>query len=374
METIVNTTDTGWVKLIHKLGADFENRASEHDEKGTFVFENYADLKASKFFSAAIPKEHGGGGATHEEMCNIIRTMAQYCGSTALAFSMHQHLIAAAVWKFKHKNLGASMLQNVAKHQLVLISTGARDWLGSNGELKKIEGGYVFSGKKHFASQSVAGNIVVTSATYLNPANEWQVLHFAVPMNAEGIAIADDWDVIGMRGTGSQTILFEEVFVPDSAITLERPQNDFHPIWNVVLTVALPLIMSAYVGIAEKAMQIAIEKGKKYQRNSNHMPYIIGKMNNSLLSAQAQWRTMYGLTNNMDFAPDESITVDMLSYKTNVGEATKQVVADAMEAIGGQSFYRSNKLEKLFRDVQASPFHPLPKWDQYAFTGERLLK
>jgi hypothetical protein len=45
-----------------------------------------------------------------------------------------------------------------------------------------------------------------------------------------------------------------------------------------------------------------------------------------------------------------------------------------MEAIWGQSFYKKNILEKLFRDVQASPFHPLPTWEQYAFTGERLLK
>ncbi|MBK8192218.1 MAG: acyl-CoA/acyl-ACP dehydrogenase [Lewinellaceae bacterium] len=63
----------------------------------------------------------------------------------------------------------------------------------------------------------------------------------------------------------------------------------------------------------------------------------------------------------------------MLSFKTNVAEACIQTVSEAMEAIGGQSFYRKNELERLFRDVQAAPFHPLPKWEQYVFTGERLL-
>ena len=311
---------------------------------------------------------------THAEMCNVIRVIAHYCSSTALAFSMHQHLIATALWKYKHKNEGEEMLRNVAEHQLVLISTGARDWLGSNGELKKIDGGYLLSGKKHFASQSVAGDMAVTSATFLNHYGEWQVLHFSVPMNSGGISVADDWNVMGMRATGSQTIIFNDVFIPDSAIVLERPKNEFHPVWNVVLTVAMPLIMAAYVGIAEKAMEIAIEKGKKYLRNNNHMVYMIGKLNNSLLSAQSQWKAMIELTNNFDFNPSESITMDILTYKTNVGEATKQAVAEAMEAIGGQSFYRENVLERLFRDVQASPFHPLPKWDQYVFTGERLLK
>jgi len=181
-----------------------------------------------------------------------------------LAFSMHQHIIAAAVWKYKHKNVGEAMLKNVAEHQLVLISTGARDWLGSNGELKKTDGGYLLNGKKHFASQFVGGDIAVTSATFLNSStNEWQVLHFSVPMNAGGISIADDWNVMGMRATGSQTIHFNDVFIPDSAIALTRVKDEFHMIWHVVLTVALPLIMAAYVCISENAMEIAIEKGKK---------------------------------------------------------------------------------------------------------------
>ena len=72
--------------------------------------------------------------------------------------------------------------------------------------------------------------------------------------------------------------------------------------------------------------------------------------------------------------PNETISIQALSYKTNITEGAKQVVAEAMEIVGGHSFYKDNKLERLFRDVQASEFHPLPKWDQYVFTGERLLK
>ena len=74
---------------------------------------------------------------------------------------------------------------------------------------------------------------------------------------------------------------------------------------------------------------------------------------------------MQELANDLDFMADEAITIHMLSHKTNVGENAKRTVEFAMEAIGGQSFYRSNVLERLFRDVQASPFHPLPKWEQF---------
>ena len=120
-------------------------------------------------------------------------------------------------------------------------------------------------------------------------------------------------------------------------------------------------------------MEIAIEKGKKYHRNQEHITTLIGRINNSLLSAQTEWKAMYSLANQLDFNPSEVTTINILTHKTNVGEATKKTVEYAMEAIGGQSFYRANVLERLFRDVQASPFHPLPKWEQYVFTGKRLL-
>jgi alkylation response protein AidB-like acyl-CoA dehydrogenase len=373
MKTISSSNKT-WVQLTHELGKEFEARAAEYDLTGSFVHENYRQLKENKFFSAAIPVELGGSGLSHSKMCHLIRIIAHYCGSTALAFSMHQHLIAAAVWKYVHNNEGAEMLKNVAKHELALISTGARDWLGSNGEMKRTKGGYLFSGKKHFASQSAGADVAVTSAPHENENSLSKVLHFSVPMNSSGVSVLDNWDVMGMRATGSQTIVFDQVFIPDSAISLQRPRDAFHPVWHVVLTVALPLIMSAYVGIAEKAQQIAIEKGKNYGRNKNFIAGMVGRMNNALLSARTGWKAMYHLTNSYEFAPREETTIAMLSHKTNVGDAAKRTVELAMEAIGGQSFYRSNILERLFRDVQASPFHPLPKWEQYEFTGERILK
>ena len=372
METMTATI-TNWKQLTHDLGKSFAARADQQDKDGTFVFENYEELKEHKYFSAAVPEELGGGGVSHSEMCTIIRIMAQYCGSTALAFAMHQHLIAAAIWRYKNKGEAGPMLQKVAKDQLVLVSTGARDWLDSNGEMTKTEAGYLLSGKKHFASQSIAGDMAVTSAPFSHPENGWQVLHFAVPMKAQGVSVLDDWDVLGMRATGSQTIVFDKVFVPDAAIVLARPRTGFHPVFDVVLTVAMPLIMSAYVGIAEKAMEIALSIGKKYQRNQQHLPYIIGKMNNTLISAQTQWAAMVALTDNINFKPSATTSVNMVSLKANVTTACIQTVQEAMDAIGGQSFYRKNTLERLFRDVQAAQFHPMPTWDQYAFSGERLL-
>ncbi len=371
METLRTITD--FTQLTHTLGQEFAERADKYDHEGKFVTQNYEVLKTHQYFSLLVPQELGGHGLSHAKVCDIIRILAHYCGSTALAFSMHQHLVAAAVWKFRHMGKSEELLRKVAAQQIVLVSTGARDWLSSNGEVQKTDGGYLVSGKKHFASQAAVGDIAITSAPFLTSAGEWKVLHFPISLNAEGVSIVDDWDVMGMRGTASQSIVFDRVFVPDSKVALVRNRDEFHPVWNLVLTVAMPLIMSTYVGLAERAAEIAIAKGRKYLRNQAHIRYIIGKLHNCLISARSQWQVMYSITNNLDFTLTQDFTVDILSLKTNVADACIQTVAEAMEAIGGQSFYRKNELERLFRDVQAAQFHPLPKWDQYAFCGEKLI-
>ena len=358
-----------WVKVIHTLGEEFASRAETHDESDTFVSENYMALKERRVFSAAIPEELGGGGASHREISDMLRTLAQYCGSTALALSMHQHLIAAAVWKYRRGQGGEAMLKSVAEKQLVLVSTGAGDWLESNGSITKTEGGYLVSARKHFASQSVVGDMLVTSAPFMD-----EVLHFAVPMNAAGVTALNDWRTLGMRGTGSHTVKLENVFIPDAAIVLRRPRGAYHPVWNVVLTVAMPLIMSVYVGIAQKAAQLTIGRVRRKKNAKPQVPSMIGEMNNDLVSAQIQLDDMLRIAHNYDFEAIDQNGHDILTRKTNVANAAIRVVTKAMEIVGGEGFFRSFGLERLFRDVQGARYHPLPESEQVKFSGEYLLQ
>lgn len=376
METTTEETKTSTsaIELAHELGKKFETREVAHDLNGTFVEDNYVDLKAAKLFSAMIPKELGGMGWKYSEMCDFLRVTAHYSPSTALALSMHQHLTGVTVWKHLHGKGGELLLERIAKEQLILISTGARDWLSSNGEMKKVEGGYLFTARKAFASGSVYGDIFVTSAPYNHPEEGMQVLHFPVPRRTEGVSIQQDWDTLGMRGTGSCTGIMEDVFIPEGSIALARPQEGFHPIWGVVLNIAMPLIMSVYTGIAEKAAEMAMASIKKSKAPKAWASSSIGKLNNTLLNAQIVLQDMVRNTNEFDFTPEENTGHEALTRKTIVAKAAIDTVTQAMHIVGGPGFYRKTRLEQLFRDVQAAHYHPLPEQDQLLFSGEFLLK
>ncbi|SDH52081.1 acyl-CoA dehydrogenase family protein [Winogradskyella thalassocola] len=363
-----------WLSGIVELGEQLAANGIAHDQNATFVADNYDLLKTNGYLTAMIPKALGGGGVPFEEMCNILKTIAHYCPSTALALSMHHHLLAANIWKYKHHGTGDTFLKEVVRNNLVLVSTGARDWLDSNGTMIKTDTGYLVSGRKQFASQSATGDVLVTSMPYNDPEQGWQVLHFTVAMHTEGIQLLDDWYTLGMRGTGSQTVTLDNVFIPSEAIVMKRLKGEFPMFWNAVLTVALPLTMAPYIGIAEKAMMITLETLKVKQRKSPHIPIMLGDMHNSLTLAKVLHKDMIAITNNLDFQPQTKMGVDILTRKTLVANACKDTVAKAMGIVGGQSFYKKHHLERLFRDVQAASFHTLPEKEQQHITGEFLLK
>ncbi|MBK7871257.1 MAG: acyl-CoA dehydrogenase [Saprospiraceae bacterium] len=254
------------------------------------------------------------------------------------------------------------------------MSTGAGDWLESNGNMEKVEGGYLVTAQKNFASQAPVGDILVTSARYKHPEQGWQVLHFPISFTAKGLSVLDNWYTMGMRGTGSHTVKLEKVFVPENAIALQRPAGQYHSVWNIVLTVAMPLIMSVYVGIAEKAAQIALDKLRQKNTIESHITFILGEMNNELTLAQVLLKDMISICNNFEFEPTDVNGHAILSRKTLVANACKKVVEKPMDAVGGQSFFRSQEIERLFRDVQASSFHPLPEKPQWQLTGAFLLE
>jgi len=240
-----------WVALARELGPIFAARAAQHDQDDSFVADNYAELKAHRFFSAGVPADLGGGGASYGELCAMLRELARHCGSTALALSMHTHLIATTVWRRRQGQPVEPLLKRVAAEQLVLVSTGASDWLDSSGSAERVEGGFRVSGRKIFGSGSPMGDLLITSAPYVDPTDGPTVLHFPVPFRAEGVTVLDNWRAMGMRATGSGDVVLEGVFVPEGAVSLRRPRGVWHPFFSVIVAVALPVAMSVYVGVAE---------------------------------------------------------------------------------------------------------------------------
>jgi alkylation response protein AidB-like acyl-CoA dehydrogenase len=244
--------------------------------------------------------------------------------------------------------------------------------LDASGTAEKVHGGYRITARKGFASGCPKGDLLMASAVYDDPEDGPTVLHCPIAFADEGVTIKDTWHTLGMRSTGSNDVLIEGVFVPESAVGLRRPQGLWHPFFNVVTTVAFPLIMAVYVGVAEAAHALALEQAHR-KRDDPQTAYLIGEMTNALVTAQMALQGMMAIADNYDFEPVDATANAIFIRKTILARAAITTVAKAMEVVGGSSLYRNVGLERLFRDVQSVLYHPLHEKWQHLFTGRMAL-
>jgi alkylation response protein AidB-like acyl-CoA dehydrogenase len=371
--TPTKSTTKAWVAVARELATDFSTRAAEHDASDSFVAENYQAMRDAKMFSAPVPAELGGGGADFATHCEMIRTIGRGCGSTALAYSMHSHLLQALIWRWRHNATPPAepLLLRIATEELILVSSGGSDWLEGSGTLTKNDGTYSFNARKIFGSGSPSGDLLLTTGVYDDPEKGPTVLHFGVNMRGPGVTVLDNWRTMGMRGTGSNDIVIENVVVQDAAVSVRRPKGKWHRFFDVVSPIIWPLVCAAYLGVAESARDIALAQVQK-KRDDPVVQQLVGEMDTELASARMAWEQLV-LGGAADSEPSLTASDEIYKRKTIFSRSAVRAVHLAMEVTGGSSFFRSVGLERAFRDIQGIRFHPMHERRQYLFSGRVAL-
>jgi indole-3-acetate monooxygenase len=373
--TAINACDSGTrtvIDVARELGPILARRANEATDEDKFVTENFELLRSSGLVEAGVPGELGGAGAKIDDLATMLRTLGYHCGSTALAFSMHTHQVAIPAWRWMHQKAVAvePLLRRVATERVLLLTSGGSDWIAGSGKAEKVDGGYRITARKMFSSGAPIGDLFVTSAVFERQGESPMVLHFEIPMKSPNVRILDTWRALGMRGTGSHDVLIEGYIVPETAVAMRREAGKWHPLLQVIATIAFPLVYSVYLGVAESARDIAVTLAKKKQ-STHHVVELAGRMDTELTGARLAHESMLA-TARLN-APSEATVNQVMIGKQLVTRHAMATVDLAMELAGGAGFYRAAGLERRFRDMQAARYHPLQSGPQAEFAGAIAL-
>ena len=340
------------------LGQEIATGAADHDRDGTWVGDSLDRLRAAGYLALAVPTELGGMGATIAEVAAVQRELGRHCGSTALALAMHQHATCFTAWRYRRGLPGAeATLRRVADDGIVIVSTGGADFTNPRGSATKVDGGYRVSGHKVFASQSPAGAVMSTMFPYDDPERGRRVLNMAVPMSDPGVTVHDTWDAMGMRGTASNEVSVDDVFVPDDKVLADRPYGVLDPPLQVIGTIAFSVINGAYLGVIDSAVDDALRAVAPRAAD----PLVQRQVGLMLHRRQvASWAQDGALTQVGD-DPQPSMTTfaAVMAAKREIATAGVEICDLAMELAGGAAFFKGSPIERAYRDIRAAKFHPL---------------
>jgi alkylation response protein AidB-like acyl-CoA dehydrogenase len=359
------------VAIVRELAPIFAKRADENQDEDRFVIDNFVMLKDAGLVEAGVPLELGGGGADVDQLAAMLRVLGYACGSTGLAFSMHTHQVAIPAWRWVHQKAlpVEPLLKRIAAERIFLLSSGGSDWIGGSGKAEKVEGGYRISARKVFTSGAPTGDLLMTGAI-IEEDGQPMVLHFGVPMNSPHVKVLGNWRTLGMRGTGSHDVVIEGHVVPDAAVALKRKAGEWHPLFQIIATIAFPLVYSVYLGVAEKARDLAIELAKRKQPGK-HAIELAGRMETELAGARMACESMLAAV-RLNAPSATSINQVMIGRQLAARHAIA-AVEYAMELAGGAGFYRAARLERQFRDIQGARYHPLQAGPQAEYAGAMAL-
>jgi alkylation response protein AidB-like acyl-CoA dehydrogenase len=360
--------------VARELASDkFAPRAAHYDRTASFPTENYADLASSGLLGICIPASEGGLGADLKTYMLAASEIGRFCGATALTFNMH---VSSCLWtgdlldqlEFdqdiydQHRQMRKIHYQRILKEGKIYSqpfsegSAAAAGFKAFGTTALKTDSGWVINGKKIFASLSGHADYYGALCTELDSPDgrhsRRNTMYIAIPADAPGVRVEGAWDPLGMRGTVSRTLIFEDVVVPKNAQLMPAgiyPQAASR--WPHMFMTLTP----AYMGIAQACYDFTVA----YLRGEiDGMPPVKRRMYPTKQLAVAQMRLLLDQTKALWFQaitearPDPSNESLMRAWSAQhtVMENANTLAQLAIRTCGGQSMLRSLPLERLYRD------------------------
>ena len=348
-------------------------RTRRYDQENSFFHEDFDELRRAGYLLMAVPEELGGLGYKLNRVCQEQRRLARRSPATALATNMHLYWTGVAADLYRMGDSSCQwMLEEAAAGEVFAAGHGevGNDFpvLMAVARAEPGDGGYRFYGRKIFGSLTpVWTRLGLHAIDTSDPANP-KIVHAFMPRDTEGYHIEETWDTLGMRATRSDDTILEGAFVPDKYIPRVVPAGLAGADAFVlgVFAWAEPTFASIYIGIAERALELAVADARKKTsvamggRSMAYNPMIqweIADMAVELdsITAHAE-RVADDWSNGVDHGGLWPAKLVAAKYKAV--EGAKRIVDLALDISGGGGMFKRSELERMYRDVRAGGFHP----------------
>ena len=350
-----------------------EKHASQTDSLRRLPDDVVRALRDNGLCRLMVPKRHGGYQTSIRTYIEVMAEVGRGCGSTAWVAS----LINVCEWL-------AALFPDRAQQDVWGADRDA--WiagsLAPNGIAVPVDGGWRVSGKWPWASGSMHAQWVACGIHMENERGEMTNLGLSL-MPIADVTVEDTWFMVGMKGTGSNTIIAKDVFVPEHRFLPYPPafQGQYRtehvdePVYRVALVPVTVLILAgSQLGAASTALEYVMSKSKTrgithttFQRQAESSGF-------QMLVAEAAMKidTAYlhalRAADDLDRAagagrhPDLTERARVRMDTALTAKYARDAVELLVQAHGTSSLADYNPLQRVWRDVHVASHHAITEW------------
>ena len=354
--------------MLKKITREFAEEylvpvAQESDEKQELDETALQKLKEMNYFGACIPEEYGGVGLHNDTIgyCIVVEEIGRADAAWGLSIAVHNSLATYPIYKYGTEEQKQKFLIDLAKGDKIgafcLTEADAGSDAGGVQLTAERDGNeYILNGSKIFATNGGIANTLLVITKTSEKEGRKQLTVFIVDATTPGYSVGAKEDKLGVRGSNTSELVFEDVRVPQENIL--GGIGDGFKLTMQILGFGRIAIAAQSVGLGQAALEASI----KYANERVQFGQPIGRFQAiqwkiadmgvevecaRLLTYKASWLCDNGL--------DYGLVGSMAKLKAT--EAAMQATHDAVQIHGAYGYMSELGIEKQLRDSIAATIY-----------------
>ncbi len=361
----------GQINLNHALGEDIDALrdtvrsfcerhigplAAEIDRTNEFPRQLWPKLGALGLHGMTVSEEYGGAGLGYLAHCVVMEEISRFSASVGLSYGAHSNLCVNQIFRNgndaqKRKYL-PKLLSGEHVGALAMSEPGAgSDVVSMRTRAEARDGGYVLNGTKMWITNGPDAEVLVVYAKTDPQGGPKGITAFLVEKGQKGFSTAQKLDKLGMRGSNTCELIFEDCFVPADNILgqLNRGVN----VLMSGLDYERVVLSAGPLGIMQACLDVVlpyVHARKQFNTPIGQFQLMQGKLADMYTTLSACRAYVYAVARACDRG--ETTRKDAAGCILYAAEKATWCALEAIQALGGNGYINEFATGRLLRDAK----------------------
>ena len=347
--------------MIQKMAREFarkelEDTAEERDKNKEYPKKILKKMGELGLLGMLVPEEYDGEDMGTVSYALALSEIAYSCASTAVIMSVHNSIGCGAIKKFGTDKQKEKYLKPMARGEIIASFALTEPEAGSDPvsmvmTAKKEGDNYILNGTKRFITGGLTSEVFIIVAKTDAEARHKGITAFLLEKNIEGFSVGNIEDKMGLRGSDTTDLLFDNCKVPASALLGKEGEG---------FSVAMSGLEDGRIGIASQSYGVAkaaFDEACKYAKQRKQFGVSIAKFQGlrfmiSEMATKLEAARLLILNAASMKDRGEKCAKEASMAKLYASELANEICGKAIQIHGGYGFSKEYKVERLYRDCR----------------------
>lgn len=332
-----------------------EEVAAHTDKSNAFPNDMWKKLGDAGFLGITADEDVGGLGMGYQAHIIVMEQLSRASGSIGLSYAAHSQLCVNQLQLNGSAEQKAKYLPGlIAGEQvgaLAMSESGAgSDVVSMRTTAKKVEGGYVLNGSKMWITNGPDAHLIVVYAKTEPDKASRGITAFLVQTDYKGFSCARKLDKMGMRGSNTGELMFDNVFVPEANVL--GAVNGGVRVLMEGLDLERLVLSAGPLGIMQAALDLALpfsHQRRQFGQPIAHNQLVQGRLADMYTKMQASRAYTYATAKAVD---EQGLirTQDCAGAILYAAERATECSLDAIQLLGGMGYVEEMPASRLLRE------------------------